>query len=93
MRPIVAALLKAIDRGTCSDGKQVIGSVESVLDVVPEHQAEKIAVLAEIRTLLDDDAMDALDESERNELAELKPPVGISPITRRGPAGVASRSS
>ena len=79
--PLIVAALGKANAGSGSN--QVVGSVESVLDVVPEHQAEKIAVLENIRALLDDDALDALDESERNELAELKPPVGLSQITVR----------
>ena len=39
-------------------------------------------MLAEIRTLLDDDALEALDDEERAELAELRPPDDLAPITR-----------
>ena len=61
--------------------KKVIGSVASILDVVPAHQQEKLAVLAEIRKLLDDPALADLDDKERAELAELRPPEGLAPVT------------
>jgi predicted RND superfamily exporter protein len=60
---------------------QVFGSVSSILDAVPEHQPEKLAVLSEIRTMLDDDALEALDDKERAQLRELRPPDDLQPIT------------
>ncbi|MBS1120747.1 MAG: exporters of the superfamily [Deltaproteobacteria bacterium] len=60
---------------------QTFGSVSSVLDVVPEHQREKLAVLSQIRDILDDDALAALDDKERAELLELRPPNGLAVIT------------
>jgi len=59
---------------------KAIGSVESILDVVPEHQADKLAVLAEIRKLLGDKWLEALDDSERAELDEMRPPDDLKPI-------------
>jgi predicted RND superfamily exporter protein len=68
---------------------QVIGSVASILDVVPSRQREKLAVLAAIRSLLDDPALAQLDDGERAELAELRPPDDLAPITAASlPAGV-----
>ncbi|HWU89599.1 MAG TPA: MMPL family transporter, partial [Kofleriaceae bacterium] len=55
-----------------------------ILDLVPERQPEKLAVLAKIRALLDDDALDALDAKERAELRELRPPDDLAPITIEG---------
>ncbi|MEO6773261.1 MAG: MMPL family transporter [Kofleriaceae bacterium] len=60
---------------------QVVGSVSSILDAVPPHQAEKLAVLAQIRTLLDSPDLDALDDKQRAELEELKPPADLRAIT------------
>ena len=77
--PIVEAL-RAVDRDKPAR-QRPIGSIESILDVVPEHQAEKLAVLAQIRSLLDDDALDALDDQERKDLAELRPPADLQAIT------------
>jgi uncharacterized protein len=55
--------------------------VMSVLDVVPEHQDAKLRVLGQLRELLDDPALDALDDKERAELRELRPPDGLTAIT------------
>jgi hypothetical protein len=60
---------------------QVIGSVSSILDAVPADQDKKLAVLAQIRTMLDSPDLDALDDKQRAELEELKPPAGLVPIT------------
>jgi uncharacterized membrane protein YdfJ with MMPL/SSD domain len=62
------------------DGK-VIGSAVSILDVVPGDQPAKLAVLAQIRALLDDPAIADLDEHDRAELAELRPPNDLQAIT------------
>lgn len=78
--PQIIAALKARDAGKPA-AKQVIGSVASIFDVVPPDQDKKLAVLAQIRTLLDDPGLEALDDSERAELAKLRPPDQISPIT------------
>ncbi len=79
VRPIVDALRKR-DREV-PESQRAIGDIKSILDVVPEHQDKKIAVLDEIRNLLDDDALEALDDKERAELAELRPPDHLTPIT------------
>ena len=60
---------------------QAIGRVRSILEVMPEQQPEKLAVLAEIRTLLDDDALEALDDADRKELLALRPPDDLVAIT------------
>jgi predicted RND superfamily exporter protein len=70
------------------DGK-LIGPVSSMLDVVPAQQEAKLAVLAQIRTLLDDPALADLDDKERAELAELRPPDAIAKVTPAMlPAGI-----
>ncbi|MGE5186883.1 MAG: efflux RND transporter permease subunit [Acidobacteriota bacterium] len=61
--------------------KRVIGSVASILDVVPDHQQDKLVVLGEIRHLLDDPALADLDDKERAELAELRPPDDLGRVT------------
>jgi predicted RND superfamily exporter protein len=75
--PAIVAALRA--RQQLEPG--VIGDVRSIVDVVPADQGRRLAVLAEIRTLLDDDAVDALDDRERAELRELRPPDDLQPIT------------
>ncbi|MDB4954302.1 MAG: exporters of the superfamily [Myxococcales bacterium] len=75
----VAKIVRAL--GDRDPGRRVVGQIRSILDVVPEHQPEKIAVLGEIRTMLDDEALAALDDKERADLAELRPPDTIEPVT------------
>nr|HEX4314145.1 MMPL family transporter [Kofleriaceae bacterium] len=76
---IVAALL-AIDHGK-PVAQQTFGAVRSILDVVPADQAQRIAALGRIRTMLGDPALDGLDDDERATLAELRPPDVIEPVT------------
>jgi hypothetical protein len=77
--PKIVAALRARDAGL-PPAQQTIGSISSVLDVVPDQQAEKIAILDDIRTTLDG-ALDFLDDRERAELTELRPPEGLVPFT------------
>jgi hypothetical protein len=73
--PAVVAKLEAL-----AERDPMIGPVASVLDVVPPDQDVKLALLADIRTQIDDVA-DALDDAERAELLALRPPDGLAPIT------------
>jgi multidrug efflux pump subunit AcrB len=76
--PLIVQALRSSDR---DKARAATGSVESILDVVPEQQPAKLAVLSEIRTLLDDEALQALDDRERAELVELRPPDQLAAIT------------
>jgi predicted RND superfamily exporter protein len=58
----------------------IIGSTSSVLDVVPQDQAAKLALLAEIRAQIDEVAP-MLDDAERDELLALRPPDDLAAIT------------
>jgi uncharacterized protein len=78
--PLIVGALRARD-ANIPPAHQTVGSVTSVLDFVPDQQPEKLAVLAKIRELLDDDALAALTDSERAELTELRPPDGLGEIT------------
>ncbi|MEP6866848.1 MAG: MMPL family transporter, partial [Deltaproteobacteria bacterium] len=53
----------------------------SILDAVPADQDKKLVVLAQIRTMLDSPDLDALDDKQRAELEELKPPGDLAKIT------------
>jgi hypothetical protein len=55
--------------------------VTSILDIIPQDQPEKLAVLGKIRELLDDPAVSQLGDAERAELAELRPPDDLGIIT------------
>ncbi|HEY0190244.1 MAG TPA: MMPL family transporter, partial [Kofleriaceae bacterium] len=78
--PLIVNALRAFDANVPPE-RQTIGAVASILDVVPDHQPEKLAILARIRALLDDDALDALSDRERAELKELRPPDDLQMIT------------
>ena len=78
--PGIVAALGRVDAGAPPE-RRTIGSVESILDVVPADQPARLARLAEIRTMLDDDALADLDDHERAELNELRPPAHLAPIT------------
>jgi uncharacterized protein len=80
--PMIVAALRTRDAEVPPE-RQTFGSVTSILDFVPEHQPEKLAVLSTIRDLIDD-ALDALSETERAELAELRPPDNLAMITAQG---------
>jgi predicted RND superfamily exporter protein len=77
---VVAAL--AASRET-PDGKASLGAPLSIIDIVPPDQPKKLAVLAEIRHLLDDPGLEQLDEAERAELRTLRPPDSLAPVTER----------
>ncbi len=78
--PQIIDALRARDAGKPPE-KHVVGSIASILDVVPPDQDKKIAVLSQIRTLLDDPGLTTLEDTERAELAKLRPPDAIHPIT------------
>jgi predicted RND superfamily exporter protein len=60
---------------------EVIGPVRSIVDAIPERQPEKLALLDEIRTMIDA-SLDDLDDPEiLAELRELRPPDGLRAVT------------
>jgi len=78
--PMIVHALEAIDAGAPPE-RRIIGTIHSVLEVVPEQQERKLAVLGEIRALLDDEALEALSPDERREIEALRPPPDLAPIT------------
>jgi uncharacterized protein len=77
--PMIVDALRAIDRGKPPE-TQTIGTVESVLTFVPSDQDKRLAVLSEIRSMLDE-ALEDLPEEDRKELAELRPPDDLATFT------------
>jgi hypothetical protein len=77
--PMIVNALRKIDAGLPED-KKTIGDIRSYLDVVPDDQPKKLAVLADIRKMLDDKALDSLSDDERKELRELRPPDDLAEI-------------
>jgi predicted RND superfamily exporter protein len=71
---------------------EVIGPVRSIVDAIPERQPEKLALLDEIRTMIDA-SLDDLDDPEMlAELRELRPPDGLRAVTfERLPAMIQQR--
>ncbi|MGN6104796.1 MAG: efflux RND transporter permease subunit [Kofleriaceae bacterium] len=89
--PQIVEALRARNKGVPPD-QQTIGSINSILDLIPDRQPQKLAVLAEIRTLLDDDALAALDDKERAEILELRPPDDLAEVTIESlPAGLKAK--
>jgi len=80
--PLIVGALRAHDANV-PPANQTFGPVTSILDAVPPDQPRKLAVLAKLRGLLDDDALAALTDAERAELAELRPPDDLAAITPR----------
>jgi uncharacterized protein len=81
--PRITDALRAIDEGK-PPSQQTIGVIESIETFVPPQQAERIAVLAELRELLDvalDELPDDALGDERRDLAELRPPDDLAPFT------------
>ena len=58
----------------------IVGQVGSVLDVIPQEQQTKLALLAEIRTQIDEIAP-MLDDAQREELLALRPADDLVAIT------------
>ncbi len=77
--PMIIDALHAIDRGKPAHD-QTIGTIESILTFVPPDQDKRLAVLADIRSLVDN-AADAVSDDERAELAELRPPDDLRAFT------------
>jgi predicted RND superfamily exporter protein len=76
---IVAALRK-IDDGV-PELQKTIGPIASILDVIPDDQDAKLKVLAQIRGLLDPEALEALSDKDREEVEALMPPPDLTEIT------------
>ena len=81
--PGIVDALRAIDSGKPPE-QQTIGTIQSILDLVPPDQGHKLALLRQIRKLLDDPALAATDDKQRAELAELRPPDALDAITIAG---------
>lgn len=83
--PILAsdlAQVPRIKRAILDDpqSKGVIEEVQTILDYLPEQQEEKLAVLAEIRALIDS-KIDFLGEDEQRDVLEYRPPESLRVLT------------
>lgn len=78
--PGVAASVRAAD-AALPPARRWLQDLRSLDDLVPPDQAQKLAVLADIRKLLDDEALQAsLEPADRQKLARMRPPEGLRPI-------------
>ena len=78
--PLIVEALRQRDAGL-PQGQQTIGSIDSLLLVVPADQERRLALLSEIRALLPDETLDELDDKDRGELLELRPPERVDRVT------------
>ena len=69
-----------VDRGHRPEDK-LFSAVISIDDLLPDHQAEKLAVLAEIRQLLSGSQLQLLDGRQRSEALKLRPPDDLRALT------------
>lgn len=78
--PPLVAKLRADDAARAEHDRWV-KDVRSIDDLLPRDQDKKLAVLAEIRALLDDPDLQAtLDDAERARLAKVRPPDSLRPL-------------
>jgi hypothetical protein len=88
--PLIIEALEAIDRGK-PERAHTMGAIESILTFVPPEQDKRLAVLAELRALVDE-SRDALDADQRAELEELRPPDDLRSFTAQDlPASLRER--
>ena len=77
--PAVVARLRSFDDGKPAGG-ELLDHVNSLDDLLPDRQDEKLALLAEIRTMLADDAVDALTGDDRELIDRIRPPPDLAPL-------------
>ena len=68
--------LRAGDAGLGPRDK-LFSSLDTLDDMLPDHQVEKLAVLGQIRELLSSKEIEQLDDADRAELAQLTPPANL----------------
>jgi uncharacterized protein len=81
VRPLVEEL-RARDKGLPPD-RALLSEVRSIDDLLPDHQAEKLAVLTEIRRLIDDDVIGEVEGKDREDILRLRPPDDLRAIVDR----------
>ena len=77
--PLILDALRRVNEGVAPE-HQTIGDLWSLLAFVPEDQDQRLAVLGEIRALIDQ-MVDVVEPAQRTELLELRPPEALAPIT------------
>jgi uncharacterized protein len=74
--------LRAHDRGL-PPSRALLSEVRSLDDLLPDHQREKLALLGEIRTMIDQDLLPELEGKDRDDIVRLRPPDDLRPIGDR----------
>jgi uncharacterized protein len=77
--PLIVQALENLDANKPPQQK-TIGVIDALPSYVPSDQPERMALLTEIRSLIDE-ASEDLDPKERDELLELRPPDELKPFT------------
>jgi uncharacterized protein len=79
----LTARIRAADAALPPD-RRWLKDIRSLDDLVPPDQPQKLAVLAEIRALIDSPALTAtLSDADRKKLAAVRPPEALAPIRDR----------
>ena len=73
------ARLRARDVGA-TEKTRLFSRLESLDDLVPPDQAERLALLASLRELLDDHTLDELSPEQRADALALRPPADLVPL-------------
>jgi predicted RND superfamily exporter protein len=78
--PQVAARLRAVDAGK-ERHQHLFSQISTLDDLLPADQPAKLAVLGDIRRLLDRGILKHASPEDRARLAKLRPPEGLRPLT------------
>lgn len=69
------------ERAATPDGRRLLSAIRTIDDLVPADQDAKLAVLGDLRSLIDGPDLRDLDDLEvRTDLARLRPPDDLAPI-------------
>jgi predicted RND superfamily exporter protein len=74
--------LRARDRALPPE-RTLLAEMRSLDDALPKRQVEKLALLSDIRRLIDDELIDEVKDEDREELLRLRPPDTLRPIADR----------
>lgn len=80
-RATVPAVISALKGARDRRGEPLFGDVHWYDELVPRDQPAKLAVLAEVRKLLDDPGIAQLTPEERGDLAKVRPPDDLREVT------------
>ncbi|MBI5546222.1 MAG: MMPL family transporter, partial [Deltaproteobacteria bacterium] len=72
--------LRAADEGK-GDRERLFSRVNSIDDLLPSDQAQKLAVLAQIRALLTDEVLDTMSDEDRADALRLRPPADLRALS------------